>query len=448
MLIQFCGAAGGVTGSNHLLTVLDKKILLDCGLFQGDREWEKKNTEDFLFDPKEIDAVLISHAHLDHIGRLPKLVRDGFSGPVYMTEATSELAVLIWEDAYKIMQEKEKKYNIPKMYELEDIAKVREQIMGIKYREKQEIFPGIEAIWKDAGHIFGSSFIEIYSSEGSLAFSGDLGNSNVPILRETDQLGAVDTLLIESTYGNRLHEAGPKDKLFFDIISSSIKENGTIMIPSFSLERTQEILYYLSEFVEEGKIDDIPIFLDSPLAIRAIPVYEKYTSYYDREACVKYKKGTDFFSFSNLKLTESVEDSKEINGVKGKKIIIAGSGMMTGGRIIHHALRYLQNPNNTIIFVGYQAEGTLGRKILDREKEVQIYREVIPVKAEVKAIGALSAHGDQDKLLSWVRNAEELPKKIFCVHGEGEATSVLAGKFTSELGIEAKLAEFEKEEEL
>jgi metallo-beta-lactamase family protein len=441
MNITFNGAACGVTGSNHLVEIAGKKILLDCGMYQGGRESEKKNHEDFSYDVHNIDAVLISHAHLDHTGRIPKLIRDGYSGPIYMTEGTKELAMIILEDAVRIMEEKEKKWKVPMIYTLSDVKKIETVFKSVTYQTKIEILPGIFATWKDAGHILGSAFIEIISEEGSLGFSGDIGNNNVPILKETDKLGDVDILLIESTYGNRIHERQEKKKLLLTHILESVKSGGTIMMPSFSIERTQEILYYLDELSEEGLLPNIPIFLDSPMAIRAIPVYKKHKEYYDRAACEKLQKGHDFLEFPNLKLTETVPDSKSINFVSGSKMIIAGSGMMSGGRILHHAMRYLSDPKSTLIFVGYQAEGTLGRKIYDGAEVVNIYHKDIPVRCTIKAIGALSAHGDQTKLLSWVKNADKLPKKVFCIHGETIAADTLADKLKDDLGIEAIVPE-------
>ncbi|MFH0857694.1 MAG: MBL fold metallo-hydrolase [Candidatus Magasanikbacteria bacterium] len=442
MKITFHGAAGGVTGSCHLLETVGKKILLDCGMFQGGEFNEKMNHEDFGFNPESLDALIVTHAHLDHVGRIPKLIRDGYTGPIYMTYGTKELALLVLEDAVHIMEENEEKYGTPVLYTLEDVQRVEKQCKCIEYHNTVPVADGVIATWKDAGHILGSAFIEIESADGRVGFSGDVGNNNVPILRDTDQLGNVDVLLIESTYGDRVHEGeDEKKKIILEYIDEGVKHGGTIMIPSFSIERTQEILYHLHELSEDGTLPEIPMFLDSPLAIKAISVYEKHQEYLDREALEQVQAGENFLQFPNLKFTETVNESKDINHIIGPKLIIAGSGMMNGGRIVHHAMRYLPDPNSLLIFVGYQAEGTLGRKIYNGAEKVHIFDEDIPVKCTVKAIGALSAHGDQEKLVSWVRNAEKLPKKIYCVHGEPNAATTLAHRFKDEMNIPAFVPE-------
>ncbi len=443
MKLSFFGAAHEVTGSCFLLETNKKKILIDCGMFQGSNFNEGKNNDNFPFDPKSIDAVLVTHAHLDHTGRIPKLIREGFKGPIYMTKATCELAYLIWKDSQKIMTYNNKKFKTPILYSIEEVESTREACNGVDYRQELDLGDGVKAVWKDAGHIFGAAFIEVTVEGKTICFSGDVGNSNVPILKETDQLGEIDVLLCESTYGNRRHETRKESiELILKLIKEGVERGGTVMIPSFSLERTQELLYDLNQLSEAGELPKVPIFLDSPMAIDALPVYRKYPEYYDRQAACLHEAGDDFFQFDQLKITRSVEESKAINNIKKSKIIIAGSGMMNGGRIVHHAYRYLSDPNSTLIIVGFQAYGTLGRRLYEGAETVKIFNEKIPVRATIKAIGGLSAHADQKKMISWVRNAEKIPEKIYLVHGEPTSAASLAHKFRDEFGVKTIVPEF------
>lgn len=444
MHIQFCGANRGVTGSCHLFDTSKHKILVDCGMFQGSNFSEGKNFDSFPFDPKSISAVIVTHAHLDHIGRIPKLVREGFSGYIYMTKATAELAELIWYDAYDVMKYDNEKFGYPVLFEREDIAKAKSLCRGVNYKEQLEIFDGVHAVWKDAGHIFGAAFVEVTAQGKKIGFSGDVGNDGVPILRDTEQLGDVDLLLCESTYGDRLHEdVDTRRSIVLNLVSDAVHKGGTIMVPAFSLERTQELLYELNRLSEyEKTLPNIPIFVDSPLAIDATKVYEKYPEYYDKEAAELHTNGDNFFEFPNLQFTYTKEQSKRINHVPGPKMVIAGAGMMNGGRILHHASRYLSDPNSTLVIVGYQAEGTLGRRLYEGAKHVKVMNEEIDVHCTVKAIGALSAHGDQKKLLNWVGGAQKLPKEIYCVHGEPVAATEFAHRLKDNFGVDAFVPEY------
>ncbi len=442
MNITCFGAAHEVTGSCYLFEIPadDGRVLrfvIDCGMFQGSDFNEGKNHDAFPFDPGSIDAVLVTHAHLDHTGRIPKLVRDGFRGPIYMTKATTELAPLIWDDAYGIMAYNHRKFQSPILYDESDIERATARCQGVDYREPQTIAPGVTAVWKDAGHIFGAAFIEITAHGKTVVFSGDIGNSQVPILRETDQLGSPDVLVCESTYGDRLHEGRKESRaLLQKLIHEGHERGGTIMIPAFSLERIQELLYELNQMSEYDKtLPRMPVFLDSPLAIAALPVYKKYAEYYNHQATALKNAGDDFFQFPGLVITRTKEESQHINFFKGPKMVIAGAGMMNGGRILHHAYRYLSDPNSTLIITGYQAEGTLGRRLYEGAEHVTIFGETIPVRCTIKAIGGLSAHADQAKLLSWVRSAESLPKKVYFTHGEPTSATVLAHRFRDELGV-------------
>lgn len=446
MKLTFFGGAGGVTGSCSLVTTGQHKILVDCGMFQGSHFNEDKNHEPLAFDAQDLTAVIVTHAHLDHVGRLPLLIKNGYSGHFYTTPATAELAQLIMEDALMVMEENNRKYGTPVLYDSTDIAGVVQRFFPVDYYVETVLTINEENVvfkFYDAGHIFGSAFVEINDNKKRVVFSGDIGNVNLPIVRDTDKLpDGLDALICESTYGNRLHEkTDNRSEILEKFIGEALTRGGVIMIPSFSLERTQELLYDLHELMDKRKtLPYVPIFLDSPLAIRAIPVYKRYTKYYDKEAIQYVKEGEDFFAFPGLTLTETKEQSKMINGVPNPKIIIAGSGMMNGGRIQHHAMRYLPDANSTLLIVGYQAEGTVGRKILDGAKHVDIFRERIPVHCQVKAIGVLSAHGDQKKLFDWASRPKNRPKKIILNHGEPGASQALADLLRNESSAVAFLA--------
>jgi len=446
MEITFFGASHQVTGSCHLVSTKGKNILFDCGMFQGSDFNEGRNHDNFSFDPKTIDTVLVSHAHTDHSGRIPKLIKDGFVGKLYMTKGTLELARIVWDDAYHIMVYNNRKFQSPILFTPEDIAVAYENTVAVDYNTTLDLGSGISAVFKDAGHIFGSSFIEVSDGDTTIAHSGDVGNVDVPILRNTAQLGDVDVLLCESTYGDRAHESRKdREQIFTDLIMEGVKRGGTIMMPAFSLERTQEILYVLNEmFAENPTLPKIPIFLDSPMAIRAIEVYKNHPEYYDAEAAKKYSLGEDFFSFPNLTCTLSKEESIRINSVKGPKLVIAGAGMMNGGRILHHAKRYLSDERSMLVIVGYQAHNTLGRKLYEGAKHVTIHNDRVSVRAKVTAIGALSAHADKNQLIQWVSDAKTVPKTVFCVHGEAVPSTTLAHSLRDTLGIEAFVPEEEE----
>lgn len=440
--ISFYGAAGEVTGSNSLLEAAGHKILIDCGMWQGSEFNAKKNLEPFPYNPKEISAVLVTHAHLDHVGRLPLLVKKGYAGYFYATSATMELAQLIMEDALEVMTYDNKKFGRPILYGKTDIDEVMQQFKSIDYYQDFELLPGIIIKLYDAGHIFGSAFIEIKAEGKKIVFSGDIGNVKVPILRETDPLpDGLEAVICESTYGNRLHESTEsRQQIIEKLVTEAIDRGGVLMIPSFSLERTQELLYDLNDLIDRKHLlPRVPIYLDSPLAINAIKVYRKYPQYYDEEANNFFQNGDDLFHFPGLVLTESVGDSKLINEASSPKIIIAGSGMMNGGRIMHHAQRYLNQRKNTLLIIGYQAYGTLGRRILEGETPVNVDGKIMPVNCQVKAIGALSAHGDQKKLLSWLGGASSRPKKVYLNHGEQEGSGALQKLITDGMGISTEV---------
>jgi metallo-beta-lactamase family protein len=443
MLITFLGATKEVTGSCYLTETGDAKYLVDCGMFQGSEFNEWKNFENFKFDVKKIDAVLVTHAHIDHIGRIPKLVKDGYGGKIYMTKGTKEICEFIWQDAFNVMEYNNKKFQAPILFYPADIETVLKQCVGVDYHEIVRLKGSDMIVFKDAGHIFGSAFIELDAEGKKICFSGDIGNANVPILKETEELGDADVLLCESTYGDRIHETQEQRKdIVLNLIKDGCRRGGVVMIPAFSLERTQELLYELDEMSETDKtLPNVRIYLDSPLAIDIMHVYKQHPEYYDEAASRKYMKGNDFLDFPQLLVTRTKEESKIINNSKNPKIIIAGAGMMNGGRIIHHLFRYLSDPRSTLIIVGYQAEGTLGRKLFDRAEKVHIFGNEVQVKCDIKAVGALSAHADSKKLMAWIKNARKKPAKIYCVHGEEVASSALARHIKQEIKIDAYVPE-------
>ena len=436
MRISFHGAAREVTGSCYMIEGGDARILVDCGMFQGSYTCESKNFSDFGFDPTTIDAVVISHAHLDHTGRLPKLVKDGFKGKVYCTPPTAELAMLVIEDAYHIMKEDFIREYRPMLYEEVHVKKASEMIVPTDY-SRQVTVGSLSFRFREAGHIFGSSFIEVEERGGARAsFSGDLGNEHVPILRPKAQLAETDVLVVESTYGNRIHEdESMRQKKLKEALVKTQRHKGVLIIPAFAIERTQQLLYEMNHLVEEKIISPIQTYLDSPMAISATEIIKSYPQYYDKEALRLVSTGDDLFDFPGLHITRTRDESKTINAASPPKVIIAGSGMMNGGRILHHLVRYLGDARTTVLIIGYQAEGTLGRQLYHGDKHVQVLGERIDVKASITSVGAYSAHADQNMIVRWIEQAERPPAHIYCTHGDESASAALATRIQQELGI-------------
>ena len=429
MRITAYGAVEGVTGSCFLIEIERYKILVDCGLFQGDFDG---NIQEFPFDVREINYVILTHAHLDHIGRIPLLVKRGFNGQIMCTRATYELGRLMLLDAAKVMYEdyliKSRKAERrgetanPPLYSEDDVIESYDFFTTIEYNEKVLLNDNISFILKDAGHILGSAFVEFFITENNLTkkiiFSGDLGNQNKPIVRNPAIPDDAETVFIESTYGDREHkkfEASKKE--LKEAIDYAFSNNGNVIIPTFALERAQELIYLLREMYEEKMLPPCRVFLDSPLAIKATELFKKHIEYFDKEARDIINRGKDPFSFSYLTYTRSVEESKSINYFKGNSIIIAGSGMCNGGRILHHLKHNLWNSNNCIVFIGFQANGTLGRKIVDGEKFVYIYGEQIKVNARIFTINGFSSHADKLILKNWLSQIRSL-SNVFLIHGE------------------------------
>lgn len=476
-----------MTGANYLLEHGGIKILVDCGLFQGFKYAEVLNYEKFAYNPAEIDYVFITHSHTDHIGRLPKLYKEGFRGKVYVVEPTKELMLRAFPDNWSHMAEEAKNDKHDPLYSVEDIENVMQLTERVPYHQvikltdqgrsgdsfvrsnsnktmSPESPSRLTATFLDAGHILGSAIVcfEWEDSRFDLSadprsnlpethriyFTGDLGNSPSLLLPDKEFVRDADYVVVESAYGGRIHEdRQERAKILEKVLKYVIKNKGTLMIPSFAIERTQEILFELHQLFAQEKAPMIPVFIDSPLANKMTDVYNLFSSYLNSEARSHLEEKGGLFNFSCVRQTNTIEESKKINETPAPKIIIAGSGMSSGGRILHHEKRYLSDPNSAIVFVGYQVEGSLGRKILDSStgslqvghKEVTIFGEPVPVRCLVKGIGAYSAHADQPALVEWVKqaNQENKLKKVFVVQGEEESAKALAGKIESEIKVEA-----------
>ena len=430
-----------MTGACYLLESGKTKILVDCGLFQCPKVCEARSHEPFPFNTAEIKAVFVTHAHIDHIGRIPKLFKEGFRGKIHSTPATKELAKIMLEDNLQLLKktQNKEKYNgeAELLFDETDLEKAIQNWEGVEYHEEKKI-NGFRVKFLDAGHILGSSMVKVEAENKKLVFSGDLGNPPTPLLNPSEKITDANFMLIESTYGDRVHEDRKERKIKIErVIEDAVKNKGVLMIPAFSLERTQELLFEFNSLVEEGRVPEVPVFLDSPLAIRATEIYKKYERYYNKEAKYIIDSGDKVFKFPMLKFTLTTEESKAINDVPAPKIIIAGSGMSTGGRILHHERRYLSDPNSTILMVGYQAAGSRGRQIQDGAKSVKIFGEDVSIKCRVETIQGYSAHPDREMLLDFVQNSEDTLQKVFCVQGEPAASLFLVQRIRDHLGIDA-----------
>lgn len=442
MHLQFCGAAGEVTGSCTKVTVENAVILIDCGLFQGNKYAEDKNFDPFPFKPEDIDAVIMTHAHLDHCGRLPKLVNQGFEGHIYATDATRDLIGLILLDAAHIMGEEAARHDHPPLFTEEDVLHTMERFMPLPYDKKVKIATGVTVSLHNAGHVLGSSFIRLEGEGKSVIFSGDMGNYPVPLLPQAEDMPQADAVVLESTYGDKTHgDYNEGIEILAQAIRDTVRDRGVLLIPAFSLERTQELLTVIDKLLGERKIPELSAYLDGPLGIKIGRVYEKYDHYFKQEIKELEAKELDHsvLQFPSLTITETAEQSKMINDVPNPKLIIAGSGMMHGGRILHHLKRYLQFENTRLLVVGHQVEGTLGRKLLEGARSVTIHGERVEVNAKVLGTHSFSSHMDKDQLIDWIKTMPQPPKAIFLNHGDDDARAAFSAELEQKLKIRVYL---------
>jgi metallo-beta-lactamase family protein len=459
--LKFLGAAQNVTGSRHLLECDGHRILIDCGLYQ-ERDLQVRNWEDFGFVPADLSAVLLTHAHLDHCGLIPKLVKEGFSGKVFCTPATSELAKIVLMDSGKLQEEdaafKRKRHKkegrpdarpIEPLYTMEEAQKSFDAFSSIDFNQVFSPVNGVEVSFHLAGHILGASIIKIVLRQDgqsrTILFTGDLGRNNKPIIRDPEVFQQADYILMESTYGDREHtEAEDTKQLLAAAVNDTCKAGGNLIVPSFSIERSQEVLYYLNELLQEDRIKHIATFLDSPMAVKVTEVFEKHPELLDEKIRVLISHNNSPFSFKGLVKVQSTDESKAINNIKGTIMVIAGSGMCTGGRIKHHLANNISRPESTILFVGYQANGTLGRQILDGTSEVRILGQMHQVKAKIVQVHGFSGHADRKELLDWVKNLKQPPRKIFLIHGEKESAESFRQYLVDNTGWNVMVPEYQQ----
>jgi metallo-beta-lactamase family protein len=453
MEITFWGAARTVTGSMHQVEAAGHKFLLDCGLFQGHRLEAFERNSNFPFPPSAIGGVILSHAHIDHSGNLPTLSSKGFRGPVYATPATCDLSLAMLADSAYLQQKDVEFCNRRRdhrramgrddrecspLYTMEDAERVLAMLCPVKLGECKEIFPGVRYTTFDAGHMLGSTSVVVEADGVRLAFSGDVGRKNLPILRDPVSPQEADYLIMESTYGDRLHKpVADAAEMLRDVVNRTAGRGGKIIVPSFAVGRTQQLVLLLHGLMDTHQIPSIPIFVDSPLAVNATEVFRKHPECYDEEVRKFLLDGEDPFGFFRLKYVREASESKALNDLHGPFMVIAASGMCEAGRILHHLRNTIEDPRNTILITGFQAENTLGRKILDRYPEVNIFGEPMRLRAEVAVLDELSGHADQRELLDWMRPMARTLKKVFLVHGEITAQRTLAALIRKETGIEA-----------
>ena len=442
MQLSFWGAAGTVTGSKYLLTLNQKKILIDCGLFQGEKTIRDRNWEPLPISPAEIDAVILTHAHLDHSGYLPVIVKNGFTGPIYSTPGTKELSAILLADSGKIQEEDAyfaNKHGYTKhtpalpLYTQEEALKTMKLFYTVPFEQVFRLFDGdtsneCRVTFSRAAHILGSAFIQIEHQGKTIVFSGDLGRAHDPIMREPSFMGQADYVVIESTYGDRLHDPEPPHKMLAQVINETASRGGTVLIPAFAVGRAQSIINYLAELKENSEIPSLPIYLDSPMAESVTDIYTRHLEEHclDKDQCRKLN--------ADVIYVKTIEESKRLDASAYPSIIISASGMATGGRVLHHLKALAPNPRNTILFTGYQAKGTLGRHLLEGDQEVKIHGKNVEVRAAVKVLDNLSAHSDYAETLTWLGHLKQPPRQVFITHGELESSLALKQKIEEKFG--------------
>lgn len=436
--LGFYGGVGSVTGANFHLATGTSNILVDCGLIQGDRFAAAANADPFPYDPSVVATLFVTHAHADHIGRIPKLVHDGFQGVIYSTPPTKALAAVMLRDAHTIMRMESERYGVEPLYELPDIDAALSLWQTVPYGEVVELSDGVSAKFEDGGHILGSASVRLMRARKSIVFSGDIGNVPQPLMPPPTIPKDYDYLVMESVYGDRVHEeVDARSHLLAGFIKETIRKQGTLIIPAFSLERTQGMLLEINNLVESGEIDPIPTFLDSPLAIEVTGIYKEYSEYLRPEVRAQIEAGDDIFAFPKLAFTDAAKASAKIAETKGAKIIIAGSGMSEGGRIRAHEKRYLEDPTTTLLLVGYQSVGSLGRRLVDGAKKVKIDDQDVRVRAKVAQIRGYSGHADRDQLVDYVANGGDKAVQVFVTMGEEQSALFLVQRLRDYLGVNA-----------
>lgn len=445
MNIQFLGAVQTVTGSKYLLSFGSKKVLIDCGLFQGYKELRLRNWDKLPIEPSQIDAVILTHAHLDHTGYLPLLVKNGFKGPIYSTAATKDLCAILLPDSGHIQEEDAffaNKYGFSKhktalpLYTQMEAEKVIKQFVSIDFNKEQQLFEGSSFTFSRAGHILGSAFIRITQGDSSIVFTGDMGRPNDPVMCEPAKIEFADYLVVESTYGNRLHDKEPPLQQLGRIIKETAKRGGSIVIPAFAVGRAQSLLYYIFQLKSKNEIPDLPVFLDSPMATNVTKLLCRYKDEHrlDEQLC---KNVCEVAAYVN-----TPEESKKIDNYRMPSIIVSASGMATGGRVLHHLKAFAPDERNTILFSGYQAGGTRGARMMNGEREIKIHGQIIKVRARVEAISSLSAHADYQEILQWLENFKSPPKHVFITHGELDAATALKTKIEERFHWECSIPDY------
>ncbi len=458
--LRFLGAAENVTGSRSLLEFNHSRVMIDCGLYQ-ERDLRYRNWEDFGVEPSEVEAILLTHAHLDHCGLIPKFVKEGFKGRIYATEATAEIAKIVLLDAAKLQEEdaafkrkrhkkegRQSPYPVEPLYTVEDAQACFDQFVPVKFKDSITLNDEIEASFHTAGHILGAAVIKVDICRNSecrtILFTGDFGRLDKPILKDPATFDRADYLLVESTYGDRDHSTveDTKEQLC-RAVNAAHAAGGNIIVPSFSVGRSQEVLYYMNELLREERIPHTVTFLDSPMAVKVTEVFKKHPDLYDEQMSQLVMQNESPFSFGGLKLVQSTAESKAINHIRGTVMVIAGSGMCTGGRIKHHLVNNITRPESTILFVGYQARGTLGRVILDKTPEVRILGQTYPLKANVVQVHGFSAHADRQEILTWLKNIKTPPRKVFLVHGEKETAHAFKDYLIEKTGWQVVVPQYQ-----